>query len=410
MFDLDKWAEIGHTISKNKLRTALTAFSVFWGIFMLVILLGSGKGLQNGVQNEFNDDAVNSIWIYPRQTSLAFKGFQPGRRIRFTTEDFDRLEAKNFGVEHLTGRFYLNGSGTIAYKNKFGNYSIRSVHPDHQYLENTLIEEGRFINQLDVDQFRKTAAIGKKVAQELFENENPIGKYFKIYNIPFQVVGIFNDEGSERETEMIYLPITTAQKVFNGGNRMDQLMFTLGDLTLDESLALQDDLEKEFGAIHQVHPDDERAIYFSNNLDRFQEFMGLMNGIRVFIWIIGIGTLIAGIVGVSNIMLIVVKERTREIGVRKALGATPYSIVSLILQESVVITAVSGYLGLILGVGLLEFVSANIPPSDFFRYPQVDLKVAVSTMILLVIAGGFAGFFPAMKAAKIQPIEALRDA
>lgn len=410
MFDRDKWQEIFSTINKNKLRTTLTGFSVAWGIFILIILLGSGKGLQNGVDEQFSDDATNSLWIYPRQTSKAYKGYNSGREIRFTNEDYDRTKRSVAQADHITGRFYISSSNTTSYKNNYGTYRIRSVHPGHQFLENTMITEGRFINDLDINDGSKIAVIGDLVKEDLFKNsEEPIGKYIKVGNIPFKVVGVFKDKGGEGEMRMIYIPISTAQRVFNGGNRIHQIMFTIGDAGIEESRQIEEQIRTDYAQIHHFDPEDQRAIGIRNTLEDYIRVQNLFKGIRVFIWIVGIGTIIAGIVGVSNIMMIVVKERTKEIGIRKAMGATPGSVINLILLEAITITSFAGYLGLVLGVGLLELVKNNVPPSDFFLNPEANISIALTAIVLLIFAGALAGFIPARKAASIKPIEALRD-
>lgn len=408
MFDSDIWQEIFHTIRKNRLRTFLTGFSVAWGIFMLVILLGSGTGLENGIQTQFADDAVNSIWVRPGVTSIAHKGFQAGRRVQFTNEDVDIAEEKIDGVEHLTARFGMWGQ-EMSYGNEYSTYSLRGTHPDHQYLEHTIIEKGRFINELDLQQLRKVTVIGKTVEQQLYKGKDAMGTYLEINGIPFKVVGVFRDDGNPREMECVYVPIATAQSVFNGGNTIRYLMFTVGDATFDESQIIAQNTQDIYTQRHSISPQDPRALNISNNMEEFERVSSLMLGIRIFIWIIGIGTIIAGVVGVSNIMMIVVKERTREIGVRKAIGANPWSIIKLIVLEAVLITSIAGYLGLLWGIGLLEAVRTLAPPNDFFINPGVDFGVAVSTTIVLIVAGTLAGLFPARKAAKIQPIEALRD-
>lgn len=409
MFDLDKWQEILDTIRANKLRTLLTGFSVAWGIFMLIILLGSGNGLANGVEYQFRDDAINSIWLFGGQTSLPARGLAPGRPIRFTAEDFSAVRDGVGGVEHITARYYPQGSLTVSYGSEYGTYDIRSVHPDHQYLEKTIVKTGRFLNQVDLEERRKVAAIGQKVEQGLFKGRSAIGEYLKINGIPFKVVGTFEDAGSESENEKIYLPISTAERVFAGDRRYRNIMFTVGDATLEESQAIARETHDLLAQRMRFAPEDERALFVRNNVEEFQRFVSLMGGIRAFIWVIGIGTILAGVVGVSNIMMIVVQERTREIGVRKALGATPWSIVSLVLQESIFITSIAGYIGLVLGVVVLELVADNLPASDFFVNPNVDLKLAVVATVLLVASGAVAGFFPARKASAIRPVEALRD-
>jgi putative ABC transport system permease protein len=409
MFDLDKWQEIFDTVRKNKLRTALTGFSVAWGILMLVVLLGSGEGLSNGIQYQFRDDAVNSIWVFSGTTSLPYQGLQPGRPVELTNSDHDEVRERVDGVEHITSRFRIGGTGTVAYRDKTGTFDIRAVHPDHSYLEKTLMTEGRFLNDRDITDYRKVTAIGARVRDQLFPDRPAIGEYVKVRGIAFKVVGIFTDEGPQSETEKVYLPISTAQRVFNGGNNIDQIMFTTGDASLAKSEHMASEIRQKMADRHDYAVEDERALFVRNNVENFERFRAMMGGIRTFVWIIGVGTLLAGVVGVSNIMMIAVKERTKEIGVRKALGATPWSIMGLVLNEAVLITSVAGYLGLVLGVALLEVFARTVPNSEFFRNPQVDLNVALSATALLVLAGAIAGFFPARRAAAVRPIEALRD-
>ncbi len=391
MFDLDKWQEIFSTIKKNKLRTILTGFSVAWGIFMLIILLGSGQGLQNGVETEFKQDAVNSIWLWPGQTSKTYKGYSIGRRIRFTNNDYEQIDTKIDGVEYLSARFFIRGSGTISYKNEYGTFDVISCHPGYQQIENANMKDGRFVNDIDIEQFRKVTTIGLKVAEALFKEEEPIGKYLNVNGIPFKVVGVFTDP-NERDMNRIYLPVTTAQKIFNGGNRLHRLTFTT-NYSAEESEKMIADVRKDFAKRHHFDPEDEQAVYIHNTLKEFKQFQNLFAGIRTFVWIIGIMTIIAGIVGVSNIMMIVVKERTKEIGIRKAIGASPVSIISLILLESILITATAGYFGLVLGVGLLELLSPVFENVPFIKDPQADFSVAVKATILLVISGAIAGLY-----------------
>ncbi|KAA3652161.1 MAG: ABC transporter permease [Bacteroidetes bacterium] len=410
MFDRDKWQEIFHTISKNKLRTFLTGFSVAWGIFMLIVLLGSGTGLQNGVKDQFKDTATNSIWVFSGQTSEPYKGLQPGRFIRFTNADYDWVNNKLEGAEESSGRYYL-GSSTVSYQDETSNFQIRTVHPDHQYIEKTVTIKGRFLNDIDQKEKRKVASIGTLVRDALFKNgKDPIGEYIKINGVPFKVVGVFEDEGGENELEILYLPISTAQMVFNGADRVNMFMFNIPEgSSVEDSYLMEEQVRRKMAEIHNFSPDDERAIRFWNNVESFLQFQNLFMGIDAFIWLIGIMTIIAGIVGISNIMMIVVKERTKEIGIRKALGATPWSIVSLVMMESILITSFSGYIGMVLGVGIVELANKFMPPSEFFMNPEVDFQVAITATIILIVAGTLAGLIPARKAASIRPIEALRD-
>jgi putative ABC transport system permease protein len=409
MLDLDRWQEILDTIRHHKLRTVLTALSVAWGIFMLVILLGAGKGLENTAEYGFRDDAVNSIWISGGRTSTPYKGHAAGRRIQMTNQDLERTRDGVEGVEHITARFHLYGDYQVTYGDKHGSFDIRSCHPDHQYLERTIIVAGRFLNELDLIERRKVAVIGSKVVETLFGDEDPLGKYISIAGITYKVIGVYEDEGGEGELRKIYLPITTAQMAYGGGNRIDRFMFTVGDSDVAASKRMEQEVRQKLATQHNFDIEDTRALWIRNNLENYAKIAGIMASIRFFIWLIGIGTILAGIVGVSNIMLISVKERTKEIGVRKALGATPRSIIGLILQEAMLITGVAGYVGLVAGVGLLELVNKIAPDMEGFRNPEVDIGVALSATLVLIVAGVLAGIFPAWRAARVHPVVALRD-
>jgi putative ABC transport system permease protein len=406
---VDRFQEIYSTIQKNKLRTALTGFSVAWGIFMLILLLGSGTGIENGVKNEFRNLASNSIWVHPGQTSKPYKGLQPGRQIEFTNTDYDEIKMNIEGVEHITARYYLWNTNLITYKKEYGAFNIIAFHPDHKFLENTVLIEGRLINEFDVIRARKVATIGTLVKEQLFKDEPAVGKFITINGVPFKVIGIHYDEGREMHLRLIYLPVSTAQKVFGGGDRIHAYMFTIGNASVNQGRASEKSVRAKMALRHTFSPDDLKALRIFNTVERYQKFVNLFSGIRVFIWVIGIGTIIAGIVGISNIMLISVKERTREIGIRKSLGATPASIVTLILSESLLIMVVSGYIGLVAGVAVIELASAYLPKIDLFQHPEVDFRVAVGALALLVISGMIAGFVPAIRAAAILPVEALRD-
>lgn len=407
MFDADKWQEIFETIRKNKLRTFLTGFSVAWGIFMLVILLGAGTGLQNGVEGQFGDDAINAVWIYGDVTTLPYKGLNAGRKIELTNEDYEYVEKSYSGVETMSGRYSL-WQTQINYGKEYGNFNVNGVNPGHQFLENTKILNGRYINESDIESYAKIAILGRVVVRDLFKEEEPLGKYIRIQGIPFQVVGVFSDDGGEREERQIFIPISTAQRVFNGGNKLRTIMVMTEDPSLEASHVMADKLKSDFSKRLQFDINDPRALSVRNVREQFQNIMNIIDAIKWFVWAIGIMTIVAGIVGVSNIMLIVVKERTKEIGVRKAMGATPMSIISLIIQESIFITGIAGYIGLVLGVGLLELIGPSIE-SPFFSRPEVDLGVAIKTTVVLILAGALAGLVPARKAASVKPVEALKD-
>jgi len=410
MFDLDKWQEILSTIKKNKLRTFLTGFSVAWGIFMLIVLLGSGNGLINGVHSEFEGDAINSIWVYSGKTTIPYQGLKPGRQIQFYNADYDNIKKDIDGIDKISSRFSIWENTTVSYKKEYGSYDIICCHPDYGYIETLDIIAGRFFNEIDINNFRKVTSISARVKKALFKEEDPINKYINVSGVPFKVIGIFEDEGGDRDNNRVYIPVSTAQRVFNRGNRIGFVSMTTGDASLEESNKMVEEIRKNVARRHKFDIEDRRAVFINNNVEEYQRFMNLFASIKVFIWIIGMGTIIAGIVGVSNIMMIVVKDRTNEIGIRKAMGATPWSIISLILQEAIVITAFAGYIGLVAGVGLLELISPLFSSGDFyFRNPEVNINTAIYATVLLIVAGAIAGFVPARKAASIKPIEALKD-
>ena len=409
MFDADKWQEIFETISKNKLRTFLTGFSVFWGIFMLIILLGSGNGLRNGFEQEFKDDAINSIWIYRGKTTIPYKGMKPGRRIRFTDADHQALANGHVeGLENVASRLWL-GSKTMVYGDKKGTYSVISTHPGQFYAENATMVNGRFLNEIDIEQRRKVIVIGLPIQQELFPNGNHIGKEMKVGGISFKVIGTFKDGGGDRDNRRGYIPQTVGQMVFDRGRNVHAISSTIGDATPEQSLVIEQKIRERLAALHQFSPEDKRAVWINNTTDQFMQVLNVLNAISLFVWIIGIGTIIAGIVGIGNIMMIVVKERTREIGIRKALGATPFSVVSLIIMEAIFITSIAGYIGLVAGVFTLEAVAGMIEDPGIFQNPEVDLYTASIATLVLIFSGTLAGLVPAIKAASISPIEALRD-
>jgi len=408
MFDLDKWQEIFSTINKNRMRTFLTGFSVAWGIFILIILLGSGRGLQNGIENQFRQDAVNTIWFGAGTTSKAYKGMQPGRRINFTNEDYEFVKESIDGVDQISARYMMWDNRVISYKKEYGVFDIFSVHPDYQDIETATLVDGRFVNQIDIKKRRKVVTIGKPVKEALFKNgENPIGEYIKVNNVPFQVVGVFVDK-VERDETRIYIPISTAQMITGGGNRIHNLTIT-SNLSAKESEELEKTIRTEMAERHRFDKDDDQAMWMWNTLKEFKKFTNMFMGIQIFVTIIGIFTIIAGIVGVSNIMIIVVNERTKEIGIRKAIGASPASVIGMIIFEAVIITGFAGYIGLISGIGLLELGSSLIPKNEFFLNPEVDFTVALAATAVLILAGTLAGLVPAIKASKIRPVVALRD-
>lgn len=413
MFNIERWQEIFEAIAKNKLRTFLTGISVASGIFILVILLGAGKGLENGIAKQFERDADGLIEIWTGTTAKQYKGLNPGREIQFRNSDFD-VSVQKFDAQLVKKSASYNFSnGVIVYGKETGNYRYFGVYPDHQAIENLTLIKGRFINWNDLKGSEKIAAIGQKVQQDLFKNKNPIGEEIVINNINFKVVGVFTDPGGEREESRVYLPLTTTQQAFGISDKIKNMDFTLTKMaTYEQALAQSNLFTQQLGQLlrskNSIAPDDESAVGINSSIQNAKQFYDLNLYIRLFFWWVGICTIIAGVVGVSNIMLIIVKERTKEIGIRKALGASPISIIGMILHESIFITTISGFVGLLSSLLLLEFVGPQIK-SEYFLKPEVDFSIALTTLALLVFAGALAGFFPAYRAAKIKPIVALRD-
>jgi putative ABC transport system permease protein len=401
--------ELWSTLRRNKLRTLLTGLSVAWGTFMLVLLLGAGRGLENGVAWEFRDDAVNSIWLFTGRTSIPFAGRGPGREVRFDNEDFDALSREIPAIEHLTGRFWLYGEFSVRYRDRHAAFDILGAHPDQRFLEKTLMTSGRYLNDRDISERRKVAVIGDLVRSALFREEDPIGKYVEIRGLAYRVIGVFKDVGGEAELRKVYVPITTAQLVYNQPGRIHALAFTVGDADFAQSQSVEKDARRLLSERLDISPNDLLALRTRNDLERFTKLTAVFTWINGFVWFVGIGTMFAGMISVSNIMLISVAERTREIGIRKAIGATPASLVRMVLFESILITGVSGYAGLLAGVGLVELVAPATANTPFLRNPSVDIRMALIATALIVLAGGFAGFVPARRAARVNPIVALRD-
>ncbi len=413
MFSIERWQEIFEAMSKNKLRTVLTGISVASGIFILVILLGVGRGLQNGIEKQFERDAAGIIEVWSGVTTKEYKGLNPGRRVQFHNSDYEMSAQKFAPAIERKAATYNFWNGSVSYGKETGSYQFRGVYPDYQYIENATIISGRYVNQNDLDKFEKVAVIGRKIRNDLFQGEDPIGQQITLNTIPFKVVGVFTDPAGEREESRIYIPISTTQKVFGVGDRISNLFYTMPktdnyDQALAHAVQFTDGLKQFLRSKNMVAPDDEGGIGMFNSVEETKKFYDLNLYIRLFFWWVGICTIIAGVVGVSNIMLIVVKERTREIGIRKALGASPASIIGMILHEAIFITTFAGFIGLLMSLLLLELVGPQIK-SEYFVNPQVDFSIAITTLILLIIAGAAAGFFPAWRAASIRPIEALRD-
>lgn len=420
MFDFDNFREIWSTVQKNKLRTFLTGFSVAWGIFMLIVLLGAGNGLRNGILHNFRNMSANKVSVWPGYTTTPYKGMQTNRSIKFKDEDLDAIKQALPEVDKVSAVVYH--SDTLSVGEEYGNYSLRGVFPAHAIIDNIQMLEGngRFINDVDLKERRKVIVISPRMKEVLFHSADPLGKYVNSGNIVYQVVGVYKDEGNSNDSPA-YIPFSTGQTLYNSSYGLGQISFTIKGLkTKEANDAFETRFRELMGKRHRFDPSDKSALYMWNTAADFLMLNGMMNGITLFLWIIGIGTLTAGIVGVSNIMLITVRERTKEFGIRKAIGATPFSILKLIIIESIMITAIFGYIGMVLGIGVTEGINyamqmmnmGNASSGDdmtVFRDPTVSLGIALAATGLLVLAGVLAGYFPARKAVKITAIEAMRD-
>jgi putative ABC transport system permease protein len=408
MFNRDRWREIFDTISKNKLRTFLSGFTVALGIFIFIILFGLGNGLKNTFQEFFLDDASNTIFIYPGKTSEPYKGFKANRRIEFKNEDLKEID-ENFAffIEYLTPR--ITRSALTRYKNESNTYPTRAVAPGHQFIEKTILMKGRYINPSDLEEKKKSAVIGRLVAKDLFKGEDPIGKYINIGTIAFKVIGVFQDDGGDNEERNIYIPYTTRQLIEKSNDKVDQIIVTFRkELGHAGALALEKSLKNYFKEKKSIAPSDPNGVYFQNLTDDLKQSQQFAVVLQLIVSFVGLGTLIAGIIGISNIMVFVVKERTKELGIRKALGATPISVIQMILQESVFITTISGYIGLFLGILVLENIGLTLE-EYFIKNPFIDFGTAFAATLVLIIFGAVAGYIPAKRASRIKPIVALRD-
>lgn len=423
MFEFDNLREIWSTIKKNKLRTFLTGFSVAWGIFMLIVLLGAGNGLGNGIAHNFRNMAENTVTSWSRYTTLPYKGLQSNRRIEFTEKDFQAIPREHPEVNLISAANYRND--TISFDKEYLTGQVTAVHPDYSsiYYKPILPGDGRFINELDILNRRKVIVLAPRMVEVLFRDSiQPLGNYVKVGSLMFKVIGVYQDENNSNNASA-YIPFTTGQALYDRGYRIHNLEFTLkGVDTEAESEAFEQRFRQRMARRHQFDPADMNAVGMWNTGVEFRMWKGMTNGIALFIWIVGIGTLAAGIVGVSNIMLITVRERTKEFGIRKAIGAKPASILRLVIVESVLVTAIFGYVGMLMGIGLTELINYGMEMANasaaaggnpgentsVFRNPTVSLGISLGATALLVVAGVLAGYFPARKAVKISAIEAMR--
>jgi putative ABC transport system permease protein len=414
IFDLDRWQEIWITITHNKSRSFMTAFGVFWGMFMLVVMVGSGVALERGMNSQIEGFATNSCFVWTEQTSLPYKGLKKGRHWDLVNADIPVLENNISEIQYLAPvLFGGNNTNNVSRNEKTGSFNIKGNYPSYNKIDESIMMYGRYVNDIDISEKRKVCVIGERVYEVLFPTkEDPIGKSIKVSGIYFQVIGVarhtsdINIGGDAKET--VILPFSTMQQAFNQGDVVHFLAVTAKPGI--KVKVVETRIREELRKLHNISPDDKTAVGGFNIEDQFTMFLYLGIGIASLIWIVGLGTLLAGAIGVSNIMLVTVRERTKEIGIRRALGATPRNIITQILSESVILTLIAGIAGIMLGVGLLNVIGILMSQGDqFFKDPQISFSVAIISLFILLVIGTLAGFLPANRAMSIKPIEAMRE-
>ncbi|MDA9316284.1 ABC transporter permease [Polaribacter sp.] len=408
MFDLDRWREIFQSINKNRLRSVMSGFTVAFAILLFTLLFGVASGLGNFFKSAFADDAQNMMLVRVWKTTKPYKGLQTGRAIQLKNTDYNYVtEEYEDQIQYQSARIYKNFS--IKYKNEASSYSVRAVHPDHQFLEKTLIDEGRYLNNRDLREKSKVIVIGRLVKKDLFGEKPALGKRVNVNGSSFLIIGIFSDEGGDNEERIVYIPVTTAQVMYGNNDYISQINLGYNpNLSTDAAIAFGKKVERDMRKRLNIHPDDQSALSV-RNMAEANKFVGiLMFALYLIIGFIGSGTLVAGIIGISNIMIFVIKERTKEFGIRKALGATPGSIIGMVVQESVLITTLAGYFGLTLGTYILSAIGNSLEETYFIKDPSVSPGIVIGATIILIFSGLIAGYVPAKRAARIKPIEALR--
>ena len=416
MFDLDRWTEIWVTITRNKTRSLLTCFGVFWGILMLVILLGSGRGMQNGIMRSVNGFATNSAFFFADRTSESYKGFNKGRQWDMRNRDVESIRREVKELSAISPIIWGNSSDkNIVYGMMSGTFNVKGVHPDYFQIETQKLFHGRLLNEVDERERRKVCLIGTRVKEVLFKEEDPCGNYIRVNGIYYQVVGVVQQRASGvniggRSEECVFLPFSTMQQTLNQG---DIIHFLCVAAKPDvQMLPVINKIKSIIKEQNFISPTDPQAVSAINLAAQFETFNNAFLGIDILIWIVGVGTLLAGIIGVSNIMMVTVKERTKEIGVRRALGAKPWNILSQIMSESLLITAMAGLMGLTVGVFLLDVVDQLIgdPVGEtMLLHPAVSIQVALAATSILLLAGLLAGLIPAWRAMQIKAIDAIRE-
>ena len=409
MFDLDRWREIFQSINKNRLRSVMSGFTVAFAILLFTLLFGIVSGLSNSFKSSFNDDAQNAIFVRVWKTSKPYKGLQSGRTIQLRNEDYNYIKDEYASkIQYQSARIYKSVS--IKYRNNADTYRLRAVHPDHQFLEKTIIDEGRYINERDIKEKSKVVVIGRLIKLDLFGEKPALNKRVNINGSSFLVIGIFSDEGGDNEERQAYMPVSTAQMMYGNNDYINQINLGYNpNLSLDAAIAFGNKMERDLRKKLNIHPDDQSALSVRNMAEANKNVGQFMFILYLIVIFVGSGTLIAGIIGISNIMIFVIKERTKEFGIRKALGAKPSSIVGMVVQESVLITTIAGYLGLSLGTYILSLDVVNeILESYFIKDPSVSPTIVIGATFILILAGLIAGYLPAKRAANIKPIVALR--
>ncbi len=414
MFDIDRWQEIWITITHNKSRSALTAFGVFWGMLMLVLMVGAGNALEQGIFSQIEGFATNSCFFESQSTTVPYKGFRKGRRWNMTNSDVPIIREKVPELQYLSPMLFSGGNDkNVVRGEKSGSYRVKGAYPEYDLIEKSKMLYGRYINDIDIAEKRKVCIIGERIHEVLFQKgEDPTGKQIRVNGIYFQVVGVargtsgVNIGGSTAES--VILPFSTMQQAFNQGNVIHLLAATAKKGVPVKTI--QDKISDVLKQQHQIAPEDNDAVWSMNIEEQFKMFNYLGIGIAALIWIVGLGTLFAGAIGVSNIMLVTVRERTKEIGIRRALGATPRNIIGQILSESIVLTVLAGLLGIVLGVGLLRGAGIVLSQGDqFFKDPMVSFGMAIGSLLILIVIGTLAGYVPAQRAMMIKPVEAISE-